>query len=166
MVMDERREPAKKKAGSLPPIIARDTIIAQEKVTTSKKKREPPTPKKVERLLDASVQMHMTKIPVWKGKLLIGIGELIALDWLNEVGVKKLEKIGAVRPVLSPPLAELAGWKTRATRLEPFGVITIADFLAVSADDLARVLRAKSETALTWQDQLREWSKSEVPPKR
>lgn len=158
--MDEKREPAKKKAAGWA------LMTVQEKVAPPKKKREPPKPEKVERLLDVSVQMHMTKMPVWKGKVLIGIGELISLDWKSEAGIERLEKIGAVRPVLFPPLAELAGWKTRATRLEPFGVITIADFLAVSADDLARVLRAKPETALTWQNQLREWSKSEVPPKR
>jgi hypothetical protein len=152
--MDEKHEPPKKKEASLP----------SAKVTTPLKKKEPPKPKKVERLLDASVQMYRTKMPVSKGKSLIRKGELISLDWLSEKGIKQLEKIGAVRPVLSPPLAKLAGWKTRATRLEPYGVITVADFLTVPEDDLARVLRVKKQTILTWQELLREWSRSEIPP--
>lgn len=127
---------------------------------------QPAKPKEVKKLLGESVQQYRVKIPLAKGQKIIGIGSLTGLAWMDEVGIQRLIKTGAVRVVLSPPLSELAGWKTRAKRLEPVGVVTMADFLTVDAADLARVLRAKRETVIGWQDQLRDWSKSEEPSRR
>lgn len=132
----------------------------------------PPKPKRqvkskvVEPLLTESVQMYRTKILLAKGQRMIARGALTDLRWLDADGKQRLVRIGAVRKVISPPLAELAGWQTRAKRLTPLGVKTMADFLFLPADKLGQVLRVKEETVIGWQDQLREWSQMVEPPQR
>lgn len=132
-----------------------------------KPKRKSYRPKvKVEPLLAASVQVYRAKLPLAKGQKIIARGTITDLAWLNEAAIKRLIAVGAVRAVISPPLAELAGWQRRAEKMVPLGVITMADFLAVPVPQLAKVLRVKAETVTGWQDQLRGWSEMETPPRR
>lgn len=132
----------------------------------------PPKPKRaakakvVKPLLTESVQLYRAKMLMKKGQRFIARGELTDLGWLDETGKQRLIDIGAVRVEMSPPLAELAGWQTRAKKLAPLGILTIADFLFVPTADLAPALRVKTQTILGWQDQLREWSKLTEPPRR
>lgn len=134
--------------------------------------KAPPKPKRqvkskgVEPLLTESVQMYRAKILLAKGRRMIARGALTDLRWLDAAGKQRLVSIGAVRKVISPPLAELAGWKTRAKRLMPLGVNTIADFLFLPAAKLGQVLRVKEKTVIGWQDQLHEWSQMMEPPRR
>lgn len=123
-------------------------------------------PKTVEPLLVEPIQMYRSKMLLAKGRRFIKRGELTDLKWLNAGGKQRLVKMGAVRKVISPPLAELAGWKTRAKRLEPLGVKTMADFLFLPAAELGQALRVKEETVIGWQDQLREWNRMVEPPGR
>ena len=127
------------------------------------KPKRPAKPKVIKPLLTESVQMYRTQILMKKGQRFIERGDLTDLGWLDEAGKQRLIDIGAVRLVMSPPLAELAGWQTRAKKLNPLGILTIADFLFVPAADLAPALRVKEKTVLGWQDQLREWSKMTEP---
>ncbi len=130
------------------------------------KPKRPTKPKVIKPLLTESVQMYRTKLLMRKGPRFIERGDLTDLRWLDEAGKQRLIDNGAVREVMSPPLAELAGWQTRAKKLIPLGILTMADFLFVPAADLAPALRVKAKTVLGWQDQLREWSKMTEPPRR
>ncbi len=140
--------------GSVPPSVA------------PPKPKRPAKPKVIKPLLTESVQMYRTKVLMKKGQRFIARGDLTDLGWLDEAKKQRLIEIGAVRVVISPPLAELAGWQTRAKKLIPLGILTMADFLFVPAADLAPALRVKVQTVLGWQDQLREWSKMTEPPRR
>lgn len=121
---------------------------------------------KAEPLLAASVQVYRAKLPLAKGQKIIARGAMTDLAWLDEAAIQRLIAVGAVRTVISPPLAELAGWQRRAKKMSPLGVITLADFLAVPVPQLAKVLRVKAKTVTGWQDQLRGWSEMETPPRR
>lgn len=149
-----------------------ETAPPSEAPETKAVSEEPPKPKRptkvkvVTPLLTESVQMYRAKMLLVKGARFIEKGELTDLRWLNAAGKQRLIQVGAVREVMSPPLAELAGWQTRAKRLAPLGVKTMADFLFLPADKLGAALRVKEKTALGWQDQLREWSRMVEPSRR
>lgn len=124
------------------------------------------TPSPLPPLLTAPVQMYRVTTPLAKGQKVIPVGTLTRLEWLDAAGIARLERVGAVRAVMSPPLAELNGWSRRAERLAALGVVTMADFLAVSPAAIAEAMEIKTETAETWRAQLAAWSEAPEPPGR
>lgn len=147
---------------------SRKKLTAAKSIPLPAAQKQTPEAKQkvVKKLLEKSVQQYYVKKLLSKGQKMINIGSLTTLNWLNKTGIQRLIKMGAVRAVFSPPLSELAGWQTRANRLKPVGVVTIDDFLAVDASDLAKILRTKKETAIKWQDLLRSWGDSDKPLRR
>jgi hypothetical protein len=93
----------------------------------------------------------------------IPVGSRTDLAWLSEAKRQKLVDVGAVRPVESPPLAELAGWQRRSERLAPLGIKTLEDFLAADVETIRRHLRVQSRTVKKWREQLIEWNNAPVP---
>ena len=91
-------------------------------------------------------------------RIVIPRGSKTQLEWLNEDTQQVLVRKGAVREVESPPLSELAGWQTRARRLEPHGIKTMDDMMEADANELAEALGVKSVTVEKWQDELGTWA--------
>lgn len=99
------------------------------------------------------------------GRGYIQPGSKTRLEWLNPDQIERMIKRGAIRRVESPPLEELAGWKTRAKRLERLDIKTTGQFLDADPDWLAEELHVKRETVDTWSQQLETWMTA-PPPKR
>lgn len=100
-----------------------------------------------------------------EGKI-IPVGSKTDLAWLSEAKRQKLVEVGAVRPVESPPLIELAGWGRRGERLAPLGIETLEDFLAADVQTIRRRLRVKTATVEKWREQLIAWNNAPGPPPR
>jgi hypothetical protein len=57
--------------------------------------------------------------------------------------------------VAPPPLRILPGWKTRAERLEPEGIVDVVQFLEAENATLQDILvRRREETIIGWKNQL------------
>jgi len=97
---------------------------------------------------------------------LIQPGQRTRLDWLNAEDIATLLRKGVVRQEASPNLAELAGWKTRASRLERLEIVTTDDFLDADPEWLAKELRVKPETIQTWSKQLEVWLTAPPPVRK
>jgi len=84
-------------------------------------------------------------------------GQRTRLEWLPPDDIATLLRKGIVRQEESPDLADLAGWKTRAARLERLQIKTIDEFLEADPDWLAGELHVKQDTIKTWCEQLKTW---------
>lgn len=93
---------------------------------------------------------------------LIRAGTRTRLDWLNADEIRALLMRGLITEEKSPDLSELAGWKTRATRLAGIDVVTIEDLLEADPEEVAEHMHVKEETVERWIDELRSWQ--DVPP--
>jgi hypothetical protein len=85
------------------------------------------------------------------------------LNGLPPEAIKALEQVGAIREISSPPLATLAGWKSRAGRLAKIGIETAEQFLEGDAGAIVKCLRVKPPTLERWRAQIREWSEFDGP---
>jgi hypothetical protein len=92
-----------------------------------------------------------------KGQQIIRSGSTTRLEWLTDEQRQKLVDIGVVRPLVSPPLAELKGWKTRATKLTSLGIETIEEFLEAEVGALTKTLRVRPATVSKWRNELAAW---------
>ena len=91
-------------------------------------------------------------------RIVIPRGSKTQLEWLDMDTQQVLVRKGAVREIESPPLSELAGWQTRARRLEPHGIKTMDDMMEADASELAKMIGVKLITIEKWQDELGAWA--------
>lgn len=78
-------------------------------------------------------------------------GDLTRLTHLTPEQIAKLERVGAVAPISSPPLAVLPEWAIRAGKLAKAGIVTVEQLLEAEAESVAKTLRVKVETAKQYQ---------------
>ena len=93
-------------------------------------------------------------------------GSRTNLEWLDEPTQQLLVRKGAVREVASPPLRELAGWKTRGRRLLSIGIETMEDMLDADPEEISGELGVRPSTVEKWQDELRSWNAQEESLRR
>jgi hypothetical protein len=94
------------------------------------------------------------------GERIIKAGTRSPLEEVTPKYISALLRTGAIREVASPPLATLAGWKTRALRLAKHDVVTLQEFLETDETDLARWLRVRPATVRRYKKQLEDWNES------
>lgn len=81
-------------------------------------------------------------------------GELTRLSHLTPEQIAKLERVGAVAPIATPPLSELPEWAIRAGKLAKAGISTAEQFLEADVEAITKVLRVKPETAQQYQQEV------------
>lgn len=86
------------------------------------------------------------------------------LRGIEPEAIEILERVGAIREIASPPLAVLAGWKSRAGKLTKIGIETAEQFLEGNDAVIMKCLRVRSVTLERWRAQIREWSEFDSPP--
>lgn len=86
-------------------------------------------------------------------------GSCTRLEWLVPEQIERMLRRGVVRRVETPPLSDLAGWKTRAARLAQLDppVVTMDDFLDADDGWLAECLRVRPETIARYAQELQAW---------
>lgn len=99
-----------------------------------------------------------------KGGGIIPAQSRTRLEWLSAEDQARLVEVGAVRPLASPPLTVLAGWKTRAEKLLPLGIETLEQFLEAEVRQIARVMRVKPATVRRWRSEVEAWHTDDKPP--
>ena len=67
---------------------------------------------------------------------------------------EKLEAVGAIARISTPPLSELSGWEERAALLEAEGVTMLDEFICDEAGQLASILSATVEAVEQWKVEL------------
>jgi hypothetical protein len=67
---------------------------------------------------------------------------------------EKLEEVGAIAMIATPPLSELPGWEERATLLEIEGVLMLDEFVCTDAKILASILSATAGEIEQWKKEL------------
>lgn len=80
----------------------------------------------------------------------IPAGTIDRLPTISARGIEVLTRRGVIALVQTPPLAVLPGWKTRAKRLEPAGIVTVDQFLDAPIDDIAALLSVIPGTVARW----------------
>ncbi len=81
---------------------------------------------------------------------------VFARDW-NAGVLEKLIAVGAISPVLAPPLSELPGWTKRAGRLSAMGILTAADFLEADDAIYEEAFHVRPETIRQWRTDVTHW---------
>lgn len=93
-------------------------------------------------------------------------GEVHNFGHLSEKTIEKLQRVGAIRKLLSPPLIELTGWSRRAARLAERGIVSLDDFLDADPATIAEFMKVKLSTVDQWRAQLKAWAALPVVPKK
>jgi hypothetical protein len=100
---------------------------------------------------------YITLKPLDKHGEVIPVQTMTRLDWLNPAQRDRLVQVRAVREVQSPPLAELAGWVTRAGKLDAIGIVTLEQFIDGETKEIAKCLGQKAATVEKWKEELSAW---------
>lgn len=83
-------------------------------------------------------------------------GTISDLTHIRPDALAKLQELGMIAPVSSPPLSILKGWSVRGKKFEKEGVMTVAQFLETDSAVLARIAGRSVEVIEQWKGQLRE----------
>lgn len=103
--------------------------------------------------------LYRTLTPLRFPKTIVPAGKVITLKGDQSI----LERVGAIAPILTPPLAILPGWAERAACLESAGILTGEQFVEADAALLAAKLDMSPDMIQTLKGQLMTlWSSS--PP--
>jgi hypothetical protein len=82
-------------------------------------------------------------------------GSLTRLEWLKPEQIDVLMEVGAVSRAATPPLVVLPGWKLRAEKMRPLGIVTAEDVIEANTEHLAKAMGVKPQTAARWQAELK-----------
>jgi hypothetical protein len=89
-------------------------------------------------------------------------GDLVSgTRWRAEVSAR-LEVVGAISPLATPPLAVLPGWKTRARVLQAINIVNAATFYETAQtlngrEVIAQALKVKVETVERYLAEVTDW---------
>jgi hypothetical protein len=102
--------------------------------------------------------IYRTLKPLTRGfKKEIPRGKIIDITWLRPEQIEKLEQVGAISPLRTPPLHKLPGWKLRAKKLQKVGVSSVEAFLEADPATLAEQVDVQPRTVKKWRDDLMSW---------
>lgn len=93
--------------------------------------------------------------PLHFGKRVVPAGEIVDLGHLDERGITRLLRRGAIAELHGPPLAMLPGWRNRSKRVAEAGVIESVVFLEANVEELSKQLRVHASILRRWQDEVR-----------
>lgn len=104
------------------------------------------------------------KLSIGRGQILYP-GSFSTLEWLDEKGLTRLERKGAISKVHPPPLIALPGWGRRARRVEEnLGVEDAEQFLETDNVRVAEAMKVKVDTVAKWKADVMRWLTAEPPP--
>lgn len=106
--------------------------------------------------------LYMLNSTLGKGSKVFEVGSYSHLEWMSEKNIQILIDLGKVRQVRTPPLVELAGWKTRGATLKKHGVHTIEDFLECDLEIISKFVRRTHTTVKKWRLELENWAPLQV----
>jgi hypothetical protein len=89
-----------------------------------------------------------------KGNITYKRGDIVSAETFDEAAIAKLEFVGALSKISSPPIAEIQGWEGRAKKLEGMGITTIEHMLESDVSDVASKMRVNRATVHRWRDEL------------
>lgn len=81
-------------------------------------------------------------------------GSIVALEWVDEAGLERLQQVGAISRLTAPPLQKLPGWQLRAKRLSAVNIRSAEEFLEMNDSELAALIDADPRTVARWRDEL------------
>jgi len=81
-------------------------------------------------------------------------GSITALEWIDDDGLERLQRVGAIARLTAPPLRKLPGWELRSERLKEVGITTAEQFLETDDKELAGKIGADPRTVARWRDEL------------
>lgn len=94
------------------------------------------------------------KLDIGKNRFLYS-GSFNRLEWLEESGLARLERKGAICRVKPPPLEVLPGWASRAEKVvEVTGLKDAEAFLEADPGTLAAALEEDVDTIRRWQKEI------------
>ena len=110
--------------------------------------------------------MWRTLKPLSKGHdKIIPEGSVVALEWLDQDGLERLQQVGAISRLSAPPLNKLPGWTRRHVRLQRIGINGVEAFLEADNDWLSDKLNIKPQTVARWKGELTD-RYLKAPPRR
>jgi len=71
---------------------------------------------------------------------------------------------GAISILHTPPVAAIPGWKLRAERLTPAGIVSCEELLNASAARIAEIMEVHEKTVEKWKRELIDRWLAETPP--
>lgn len=110
------------------------------------------------------MQTYLVLRDLDKGGVIIPAQSRTRLEWLSAENQNRLVRVGAVRPLASPPLTVMAGWNTRAEKLLPLGIETLEQFLEAEVREITRIMRVKPATVRRWRSEVEAWHTADGPP--
>ena len=96
------------------------------------------------------------RLDVGKGRILWP-GSHSRLEWLDEVGLARLETKGAISRVHAPPLEVLPGWADRALVLANIGIADAEQFLEANDSAIMEALEEDGDGVRVLRDELLGW---------
>lgn len=100
----------------------------------------------------------------FRGKVILR-GVLLSGDKFTPEVYDKLQAVGAIAPVSTPPLAELPGWGRRAVRLGKIGIVTIIQLMECKEVEVGEKLHVRPDTVLEWRKEALRWLDPSMPKK-